>query len=45
LRDNLIIITKQEAGFKGIWFDDTVIPDMERAILSKHNILHGIARP
>ncbi len=41
LRDNLIqrLINKQPV-FDGIYgFDDTVIPDMERAILSKHNIL------
>jgi magnesium chelatase subunit I len=41
LRDNLIMrLKKKEPVFKGIYgFDDTVIPDMERAILSKHNIL------
>lgn len=41
LRDNLI--NKIEAGetvFPGIvGFDDTVIPDVERAILSRHNVL------
>lgn len=41
LRDNLIL--KIEAGeqvFPGIvGFDDTVIPDVERAILSRHNVL------
>lgn len=41
LRDNLI--ERMSAGnpiFEGIYgFDDTVIPDMERAILSKHNVL------
>jgi len=41
LRDNLI--KKIEAGetvFPGIvGFDDTVIPDVERAILSRHNVL------
>ena len=41
LRDNLI--TKLKAGeevFKGILgFEDTVLPDIERAILSRHNIL------
>ena len=41
LRENLIKkITKKEKVFKGIiGFDDTVIPDLERAILSKHNVL------
>ena len=41
LRDNLIEkLHKKEPVFKGIYgFDDTVIPDMERAILSRHNIL------
>ena len=41
LRENLII--KLESGekvFEGIYgFDDTVLPDIERAILSRHNIL------
>lgn len=41
LRENLI--TKLEQGqkvFEGIYgFDDTVLPDIERAILSRHNIL------
>ncbi|GLR17382.1 magnesium chelatase [Portibacter lacus] len=41
LRDNLItaLQNKQEifTGIKG--FEDTVIPDLERAILSKHNVL------
>ena len=41
LRENLI--TKLETGekvFEGIYgFDDTVLPDIERAILSRHNIL------
>lgn len=41
LRDNLI--TRLKSGkpvFEGIYgFDDTVLPDMERAILSRHNIL------
>jgi len=40
LRDNLI--SKLQGGeqvFEGIWgYEDTVIPDVERAILSKHNI-------
>ena len=41
LRDNLISrIENRQQVFEGIYgFDDTVIPDMERAILSKHNIL------
>ena len=41
LRDNLIErIRNRQPVFEGIYgFDDTVIPDMERAILSKHNIL------
>lgn len=41
LRDNLILALKNKenifTGIKG--FEDTVIPDLERAILSKHNIL------
>ncbi len=41
LRDNLIESIKQKKEiFKGIkGFENTVIPDIERAILSKHNIL------
>ncbi len=41
LRQNLIQkIQSDETVFKGIQgFDDTVIPDLERAILSKHNVL------
>lgn len=41
LRDNLIIrLQERKPVFEGIYgFDDTVIPDMERAILSRHNIL------
>src|SRR5436853_6748229 len=41
LRDNLIQkLKKKEKIFEGIKaFDDTVIPDLERAILSRHNIL------
>ncbi|MDQ3015283.1 MAG: sigma 54-interacting transcriptional regulator [Bacteroidota bacterium] len=41
LRDNLIIrLQNRQPVFEGIYgFDDTVIPDMERAILSRHNIL------
>ena len=40
LRDNSIAkIKKKEASFTGIHgYDDTVIPELERAILSKHNI-------
>ena len=41
LRENLITKLKnKERVFKGILgFEDTVIPDLERAILSRHNIL------
>lgn len=41
LRDNLVYaLTKEIKVFNGIHgFDDTVIPDIERAILSKHHIL------
>ena len=40
LRDNLIQVKKSGKNiFEGIWgYEDTVIPDVERAILSKHNI-------
>lgn len=40
LRDNLIDkLKKKEPTFEGIWgFEDTVIPDVERALLSKHNM-------
>jgi magnesium chelatase subunit I len=40
LRENLIEkLRKREPTFEGIWgFEDTVIPDVERAILSKHNM-------
>ncbi|WP_144606122.1 P-loop NTPase family protein [Algoriphagus algorifonticola] len=40
LRDNLIAkIKARENVFEGIWgYEDTVIPDIERAILSRHNI-------
>jgi magnesium chelatase subunit I len=40
LRDNLISkIKAKENVFEGIWgYEDTVIPDIERAILSRHNI-------
>jgi magnesium chelatase subunit I len=41
LRANLIAkINKKEVVFPGIFgFDETVLPDMERAVLSRHNIL------
>jgi len=41
LRDNLITSLKnKEKVFEGIiGFEDTVIPDIERAILSRHNII------
>ncbi len=41
LRDNLIKkLQDKQKVFEGIYgFDDTVLPDMERAILSRHNIL------
>jgi magnesium chelatase subunit I len=41
IRENLIArIQKKENAFEGILgYEDTVIPDVERAILSKHNIL------
>lgn len=41
LRDNLIKkIRLKESTFPGIFgYEDTVIPDLERAILSRHNIL------
>ncbi|NVJ45652.1 MAG: magnesium chelatase, partial [Cytophagia bacterium] len=40
LRDNLISkLKKKEPTFEGIWgYEDTVIPDIERAILSMHNM-------
>ena len=40
LRDNLIEkLAKKEQVFQGIWgYEDTVIPDVERAILSMHHI-------
>ncbi len=41
MRENLIqaLQTKQSV-FSGIWgFDETVIPDLERAILSRHHVL------
>src|ERR1700693_4608329 len=41
MRDNLIQkLRKKEKVFEGIKaYDETVIPDLERAILSRHNIL------
>jgi magnesium chelatase subunit I len=41
LRQNLILqLQNQEGGFEGIiGFEDTVIPDLQTAILSRHNIL------
>lgn len=41
LRDNLIKrLQAKETVFKGVLgFEDTVIPDLERAILSRHNVL------
>ena len=41
LRDNLIAkLEKGEKVFEGIWgYQDTVIPDIERALLSMHNII------
>ena len=41
LRANLILkIRRKDTIFPGIFgFDDTVLPDVERAILSRHNIL------
>lgn len=41
IRQNLIAkLQKQEPTFNGIvGYEDTVIPDVERALLSKHNIL------
>ncbi|MDN4164710.1 magnesium chelatase [Cytophagales bacterium LB-30] len=40
LRDNLIAhLQAKKSVFSGIWgYEDTVIPDIERAILSRHNI-------
>ncbi|MGJ8738015.1 MAG: magnesium chelatase, partial [Zobellia laminariae] len=40
LRDNLIQkIKKGEETFPGVWgYEDSVIPELERAILSRHNI-------
>lgn len=41
LRDNLIArLRHRQPVFEGIYgFDDTVLPDIQRAILSRHNIL------
>src|SRR5471030_1563556 len=41
LRENLVEqLQKGEGGFEGIiGFEDTVIPDLQTAILSRHNIL------
>ncbi len=41
LRENLISkLERKEKVFEGIYgFDETVLPDIERAILSRHNIL------
>src|SRR5881392_1276093 len=41
LRQNLILkLKKKETTFPGIvGYEDSVIPDVERALLSKHNIL------
>ncbi|HQU57240.1 MAG TPA: magnesium chelatase, partial [Chitinophagaceae bacterium] len=41
IRQNLIVkLKKQENTFPGIiGFEDSVIPDVERALLSRHNIL------
>src|SRR5471030_2987562 len=41
LRENLIAqLKKHEGGFEGIiGYEDTVIPDLQTAILSRHNIL------
>lgn len=40
LRSNLVQrLTNRENVFEGIWgYEETVIPDLERAILSRHNI-------
>jgi magnesium chelatase subunit I len=41
LRENLIHkLRKKESVFEGIWgYEESVVPDMERAILSMHNII------
>lgn len=40
LRKNLLEkITKGEESFEGVWgYENSVIPELERAILSRHNI-------
>jgi magnesium chelatase subunit I len=40
LRDNLITkLKKKENVFEGIWgYEETVIPDLERAILAGHDV-------
>ena len=40
LRDNLVVKIKNgERTFEGVWgYENTVIPELERAILSRHNI-------
>lgn len=40
LRENLIVrLRKKEAVFSGIWgYEETVIPDLERAILAGHDV-------
>lgn len=41
MRANLILaLQSKQSVFEGIWgFDETVIPDLERAILSRHHVL------
>ncbi|MBL7933959.1 MAG: magnesium chelatase, partial [Bacteroidia bacterium] len=41
LRDNLIHkLQKKESVFEGIFgYEETVIPELQRAVLSRHNIL------
>src|SRR5580692_5008564 len=41
IRNNLVgLIQKKQSPFKSILgYEDTVIPDVERALLSRHNIL------
>ena len=40
LRENLLAkISKKEEVFEGVWgYENSVIPELERAILSRHNI-------
>lgn len=47
LRSNLIIkLGKHENVFEGIWgYEETVIPDLERAILAGHDINFRAPRP